>query len=605
MTPRQSADSLLTLSNSLQHRLLAHVARSTWTLQRLLSFLPSHIHHALVAATITAAKELNVPLHQHAVRIIKALPGIPPHPPSILSLRVHIPEDDGPLPGHIWQAAAPHLAQALQHHSSITSLRLDTDYHDAASALLLAPAIATLTSLQSLHLHSVMNSATFTALQQTLQALPALQDLALSLMVATKHHDSLKRQHHGNTADPFQCCLATLLSPATHLTSLKIRTNADTGKHCYTTTQALALPRLRQLDVSFGRHTQVTDATTSSHTIAASSLLSHLAAPLTSLGLQPNDQHYPLDAGEPPHAQRLFSSLARFTQLRRLSFSAWQGHGTNSAAAAAMHAVMAAAAAALAALRHLESLTIAADAPTLLASLPPLAGATGLSHLCLIHRQWLFHPRAPLTPAPWGQIFAALSAFRLVSLELEDAPQFGALQAHGWHPPVPAGLAHLRLRELTRLSALRVCGWECLSTEEDIAALSSMTTLRKLHLIDVVVPPEMHFRCAYAVAALSALTEFAHQAQQEPGAFAGALTGLALPGVWPELRQLSLDVSIECGPPDGFFQFASARPALTQLALNMVYGVSYELEHGSVEEVVDALAAEVDYDVAYVAYFPF
>ena len=604
LTPHQIADSLSALSSSLQIRLFVRVTRDARKLHSLLDFLPSHIHHALVAASITPAKVLEIPLHDNSLPFVKAVSANSPPPASILSLSVRVPKDS-PMQGEAWREAAGHLSQALQHHSTITSLRLDVKHMDAASAQLFTPAISTLTSMQSLYLHTGINTDTSTALQQTLQALPQLEDLSLSLILAP---DSRKRQRDVSTAGTAPCCLAALLSPATKLTSLWLFAQADGGNECYTAANSLVLPFLMQLSLKFEQLSIPIDSrcTHYSHTIASSCLLSHLAAPLTSLDLRDGFQYAALRAEDTPHAQRFFSSLANFEQLRHLSITAPQGYHMR--CVAITHAVTAAAPPALAALPHLQYLNFDAELPSVLASLPMLAGATELSHLRLKCQHRHNHPQAALMVSPddWEQLFSGLSRLSLASLEVD-----------GCLAMLP-GITRLSLRDLTRLSALRATHWECLRTRADIDALSSMTHLRKLHLIGSAVPEGMHARCVRGIAALSALTDLALQVVDSSDTIVSSLIKYAPAGAWPQLRQLSLDVWPPSAAPAAVFGFASGLPALTRLVLDLPDALPTTTsgadddpdEEALAEEAafsrdVAELAAQADFAVEYLEEFPF
>ena len=379
------------------------------------------------------------------------------------------------MQGQAWQEAAPHLAQALQHHSGITSLRLDLPCIDAASAQLLAPAIASLKSLQSLHMHSGVDASTSVTLQQMLQALPQLQHLSLSLRLVS---DSLKRQRHGRIACSSELCLAAILSPATRLTSLQLYAHGDSGQ--FVTLHPVEPPHLSQLDMLFDAPIDsdtIDIRTTNSQSVASSHLLSKLSAPLTSLDLHPRRcWENILRPEDTAHALRLCSSLAQFTHLRRLCIRIPADKGFKQQVIRETGTV--AAPPALAELRRLEHLNFAAELNFCAAALPLLVRATGLSHLeldccCSLLQSY--------SPADTAHFVSGLSILPLLSLNLDlqidkDMPGISSLLEHG----------------LTRLTALRMLRWECLQTPADIAAIARMTDLQKLHLLIAPMGTPLH-----------------------------------------------------------------------------------------------------------------
>lgn len=192
----------------------------------MLSFLPDHMHQAVVAATITPTKMLEACLNDNSLPFIKARTAVPAAPPTILSLSISTPEDST-MQGQAWQEAASELAEALQKHSGLTRLDLELLRTDATSAQLLARCTSTLKSLQSLYIGTCVDSGTYITLQHTLEALPQLQTLSLDFGTGP---ESLEREHDARIAGISHVCLASVFSPATSLTSLFISATAHSSR---------------------------------------------------------------------------------------------------------------------------------------------------------------------------------------------------------------------------------------------------------------------------------------------------------------------------------------------------------------------------------------
>lgn len=565
LDPQQIADILLTLSASVQHRLFSATTRLSDRVQNLQEFLPAHMHQTVFAATITPHGVLEVPLYDDTLPYLKAMTTLPP---SILSFTVRNPEGTA-IPAQTWQDATPHLAQIVQHHSAMTSLFLRYDCDETASVMLLRPAITSLKSLRALALGTGIDPTTSTALQQMLRALPHLQALELSLVLVSK---SLKRQRtRGSSGGPTQLCLATLLSPATALTSLRlIRVQAADAQGRFVVTKPLKLPCLSRLEALFARpvDTAFTGATTECASIASSHLLSHLSAPLTSLNLRPEHRWLQVGTDEyHAHIERLHSNLTRFTLLRHLCIGdPSDGRGNDWGI---WHAHADAAPPALGKLRQLEHLHFAAGFYACLEALPLLAGATALTNL---HLDCWSHGH----DAPWetSEFIGGIAALPLRHLNLD-------LEINNLLP----GIASLLEHGLTRLTALRTKGWGCLSSAEDVAALGRVTGLQTLHLLEAGVEEELHASAVSALQALPALTALAHTSDSPGGSLSDALVAEATPYVWPALQELSMELWHPYDT-DEVFSFARTRPALTWLGFDIQRKVRPAEEDESHADVV-------------------
>ena len=550
-TPEEASRAMATLSNTLRSRVLASAAVNSVCLHRMLDFLPSHDHATVLEATITDTKTLEAPLRD-ALKVAKALPSLPASPPSFLSLSVHDYEPGEPITPDSPAAAQATtcLVQALQHHSGLTSLQMKLPCITSASLEQLAPAIACLTALQSLLLHSGIGPDSLPTLQQTFHTLPQLQHLSISLSSS----DTRKRQRDDESAPALSHCLVPMLSAASALTSLDLFTVCESACS-FQATSILTMPQLRQLALRFD----------TSHTLSCASILGALRAPLTSLNIL-HDKGLSLPPEAVQDIQKLFASFATFTALQSLALatpidddsagrvdgelmagdiqapvlSTLPGDdpaelglpsptlppGPGTPRTCVIHdAVSSGVPTTLAALPRLASLTLSTDVAAMHAAAPVMATAlTQLTALTVTlssrENDW----------GEWPALLGHLAQLPLQRLQMTlkrtamDLPGLAAL------PPVP------------HLTALYVDNWACIASAEDCEALARMTQLHKLHLLAMRVPEELCGDCAHSLGELPALTSLVFRSGTPEGCISGVLGDHVPVGALTTLRELGLDI---------------------------------------------------------------
>lgn len=563
-------ESLSNLPQPCKQRVFSQAARNDprhtpWrgpTLRQLLAFLPSRLHPTVLETLITPDKQLTLRLDDHSLPLVEALAGLSVAPPSVLSLSTEDHDQtnsDSPdnMTRKSWRQAASALAEAMHHHTGLTSLRLSVHCIDGPSVCLLSPALAALSSIQCFQLHSTASTATLAVLRQTFAAWPHLQSLHL---VLTHWHDveAYKRPRDMLSQQAEACGVAAMLAAATTLTALYLRTDLP-GDACFLARQQIPLPALCELTFStVGMCPNLT----------CQSLLERLRAPLTSLDISLDH----LLCGAPGGASSyhaLLSRLAHFTLLQSLALRRSQQAGglyQTVDVRPTCDAIAECVPLTLAALPQLHHVTVAADYDVLELALPLLAdGAQALSSLSLeVHAQkFTFRDgRASVKQLSWRRALAALTRSCLAGLHQLDL-HLG--QCHD-----VTGLPSLEA--LTQLTGLHVRSWGCVQSSADLRAVTCMPHLQQLHLTRFTVRHGEVQDCILCLAALSSLTSlvFASDCGAQGGQMAEALAAHAPEGSWPALQHLTLPLPPFCERVDAVSRFVCALPALSRFSYQIV-----------------------------------
>lgn len=562
----EMSEALAKLPVHLQQRVLESIMSSEdeeefsqkMRLDLMLELLPVHHHDALVAAAITTDKALLIPDQRNywLPSVIETLAQLPASPPAILSLELHCDMRYGDRGMEARTSCADstptlRIAEAIRHHSSMTSLSIAIPGLRASAALQpVAQAIATLTSLQALNLHNTFTAEAGDVLKAVLTPLSLLQDLSLSLHSADSMLHSLKRGREGGMPGEVpQHCLSDIFSSSTALTSLKLV--SQDGK--FTASTPLRLPCLSHVHVTGSRHS------------VASALLRHLTAPLSTLQIT-DIASAAWQPGDVDHTQQLLHSLPRFQQLRSLAINLdVQGEARHRRAA------LTGASAALGSLSTLQELSISSDVFVLVrAVISVAANAAGLQRL-RVSCGWHARTRPPSllraeVASSWRALFSRL---RRVELRHLDIHVCNAL-AWGVLPGMRAGA-----QQLTHLTALHVSGWErCVGSQQDCEALASLQALQSLCFQGAAVGPEVQPHLSRALGALPKLTQLAvrvgadsldgilRQSERWNSDFAQHAHAAA----WPSLRWLGVTV-LSREQAEALVAAVSAFPALETVVL--------------------------------------
>lgn len=509
------------LSDKLQIAVFKVLVSNPCRLSTWIELLPSHHRPALVAATITPGKTLRATFCDENYAVLKALGAIPASPASLLSLHAHEQKSTDRYRPTQKRMMAEDLAQALRHHSSLTSLHICASNLELASVKLLLPAVASLTSLQSLHLgaeQSYFPVECVPMLQQTLPSLPHLEDLSFCIRPSP---ECFKRSRDADTGEPCPCCLTTAIAPATRLTSLHMCIDTQLRCNtCFTANAPLRLPHLKKLTAMF----------TNWHWTNA--FISLLSAPLTTLVLDDQSSSFSSIRAccSVAHFQTFLKSLATFQRLRclkaQLPEEARHKSGATSNGPQTFGEVMSTVPTVLASFQHLQELELLATSAALQqVALQLDVAQTALSHLRLLFRRPL---RLGPTPALWPGVCSRLCRLPLTHLDL-------SLVTH-------ASVGLSALRPLTQLSYLRTTGWRCLATAADCDALAGMTGLRSLSLIDCHDTHNDFVRVLLASSALTSVTLNANSRRFDADLVA-ALRAHPTELPWPALQELRLTIA--------------------------------------------------------------
>ena len=505
----------------------------------MLDLLPSHLHLAVLSAAITPNKTLIASQHKWLQSVVASLALLPASPPSILSLDLggDLPEDHSvtqQMLRHIKETnTAANIASALQHHSSLTSLRLSALRTDASTLFQpVSEAIAMLTSLQELNLVNPISTEALPFLKVALESLPCLQMLSLSVDSAVPTLLPHKRGRDDDEPDEGvpQHCLSSLFSSATALRSLDI-TELHGGCRFVATT-CLGLPCLTHLKVTSNRHN------------VASALLTQLTAPLSILDLL--DESSSCWRSDVQQAQQLWDILPRFQQLRSLSIDLHVKGAEH-----VRKAALADAPEALASLSRLQELSISAAFRVLLRTVKQVAAtATGLQRLrmsCALHGA---EPRPETDQSEWQSFFQCLRRLTLQRLDIH-------INGRALRKRLP-GLHESGVHRLTPLTALHVYGWKnCLRQQCDCQALANLQQLQSVCLqgFETKHRQNVYPALVRALGALPCLTQLLFQPPRLPenlcdegiqppqNSFQAAFARHAPGAGWPQLQWLGMAVT--------------------------------------------------------------
>lgn len=539
------SEGLSKLPVHLQHRVLEHVMsiededefpRKT-RLDTMLELLPVHHHDAVLAAAITPDKALVTPQQrcQWLPSIIRALAQLQASPPSILSLELHCDMSHGQWKNgackseSVESTAAAGIAAALRHHSRLTSLRIaPLSAQVPVSLQPLAEVIATLTSLQALHLCSTFTVQAWRFLEAILMPLHSLQELSLLMdPSATASRPQKRARENGTPPETPQLCISSLLSSITSLTRLEVASR--NGHQRFTASAPLHLPCLSHLKV------------TGTHHNLASALLSHLTAPLSTLQISDHasSSWRPRNVS---HTQQLLSSLPRFEQLSSLAIDLdVKGEADHRAEA------LSGASQALASFSSLQELSISADVSVLVPAVTSVAAsADGLQRLQLICGLHGDEPTLDDVRIWWSALLTSLSRVTLRHLDVRVHPNRSSDALCWLLPGMREGVHHL-----THLTALHLFGWrDCLWDPRDSVALTSLQQLQSLCLQDVAVTPVVQLDVMRALRGLPSLTQLAlrpgdRSAPRESERWKITFPWHAPAAAWRSLRWLGVAVHLQ------------------------------------------------------------
>lgn len=538
------SESLSSLPSTLQHCVLAEATSSPDHLLRLLQNLPECQHAAVVAASITPSKALSTTLNSRSRDYFAALASLHSSPPSLLALSIC----DGPAN---WQLklTAPWIVQALQHHSSLTSLTISTPI-DKSCAQVLISAIASLTCLETLHLGWAgggIAAAAVPSMHLATRALPNLRDLTLFLEPSPATCPCLKETFtgvHDRAAHPPHC-VARMLSAASALTSLHIETSPSGCQDSFTATDPFSLPHLKQVIIS----------SISCH--GASNLLANLSAPLTSLtvkDLRPSPcnphtisehvaqlQSVTVEAAHVSAAWRsqLMSNVEKFLQLEKVTFDMRSA----SHLIEVQYALIDSLPMALEPLHRLQQLHITTELTVLLYVMPilqaqPCLHRLELSPIAPLHAE---HSDPSHTAALCRSLIKRINGMSLIHL---------SLHLNGLMDGADAGAARhgvSMLNMMPALTGLRLRGWrKCVQSHADLETLSfDMPVLASLLIADFAVPG-IECDCVRYLGRHRGLTELVLQPTSPARAgngFASEFVRCARYGLWPSLQSLGLDAT--------------------------------------------------------------
>lgn len=497
------------------------------SVHHLLQRLPQHLHGKIVTSLISPDKSFKLVYGIGTCcsqqSCIDALTALPAQPPSILSLTIDsVPcktPSDRSSPSNVVD-----LGKLLQHHSCLSTLALcrETSSFRYSTVQDVIPDLPSLTALQTLDLTSERSSPenfAFAAdsapfLQRCLRSLPHLEDLAVSIDLEPR----LARRHRRTDCPPPRHCLASMLSPATTLTSLHLVVVSAHPDGIFEAGASLPLPHLRSLQMGM------------QNCQWARLLLQQLQAPLTRLTLDYRSLERLCGSpeaaglGSVAEAANFAVQLSKYTCMRSMRVQTegrtWTG--------AALSAALVAASPAHAALQHLQELSVDLDFHLMEACTPLLRGAVPeLRRLSLSSRGG-----RSATRARWSAVLQHLTALHLQHLALEvrgDSPNTGPCISD--------------IRPLSCLSALSLRDYEVLQGRGDFALLAAMTQLRHLHLDGFTLPRESWDGLVPCLGALSCLERLRVRGAGVAEALAPACARCALHGLWPVLRRLSVPVA--------------------------------------------------------------
>ena len=521
----------------------------------LLARLPPGLHPgALEAAISSPGRALKIKLPTYPNPLFGAVAALSASPPSILSLEADC---------STWRCdtiSTDLLATALSHHSGLTrlSLLITTAQYASSATSLLAP-VASLTSLQSLHLGvSIMDSvpeASMPALHQAVQSLPQLTRFCVSLVFDVKRVKRVQRKRRRSAADctPPPHCLAAMLSAASGLTSLAlglhtvrrrgaVQPQVRGGWAFNGSSAPVILPHLGHLNA------RVQDCG------CAAALLHRLDAPLTSLRL--GEQGLRADDGN-AHDD-FVQSLASFTRLRSMHVTGVIHPWVFSALSAALTPAPAASPA----VQGVRELKLNGCLVWVAGAVGQLSAATPRLQSLSLHilTQPIGRGNGSLNTtaaeqAAWVQLVEHLRRLRLQHLALSAS-------VHTGH----CGPALSSLCLLTCMSALML---DQIDRPLDITGLSRLTQLQFLHIHRVGLPEETRSRLVPSLRALRSLTNLALSGAGVPEAFAASFTAQKAQGAWPALRALGVHVAMSRPEVElhAVVRAACSLPALQRLML--------------------------------------
>lgn len=542
--------------SDLPEHLLARVfkaaARHNCGVHALLKVSPRHLHTAILATSITPKKKMTACFSNAPTAFLRALSALPSSPPSVLSLRIryltNVADDHGAAEPTMFM-----LSNALRHHSALQHLTFDRCCAATRSATHLAPAVATLTSLQSLTLGSHDDCCSCHDLpnwQTALHLLPQLKDIKLHLHNPV-NPKKRQREESPTATKPSPFCLTSMLAASTNLSSLalhiKPHTTAQTSPphlRALTATAPLVLPHLIHLTL------------TGCWLAAAGPLLNYLRAPLTSLVLTRLNTAFLSCRDTDPDPAFIFRGLSTHTGLSHLQFDIPMCV-RRSSTADWWHTLTAAAASGLHHLRSLRDLHLKAGVRTLLCTAPAaLSAATDLHRLQISCRcSGHGHGCVP-SWTEWTEFLRSLCVPSVHELRL-------------WMPHVPCdhipGPARL-LRCLSALTCLRLTGYDnCLATTDDLAALSELTRLKHLSIHEFSMPDTQHAEFVQALLPLTGLTHLSLTGGSLCTAFATAFHANA--GALVSMQQLRIGIAMFNRAAEAVVRGAAAMPALRQVTL--------------------------------------
>eukprot|EP00892_Ulva_mutabilis_P008344 jgi/Ulvmu1/5882/UM026_0002.1 len=547
------------LPEYLWRRICQTALQSEDAAQSFLTALPPPMQLDALQMILSKQQQLYCNLSDTSAPILAALLELPSSPPSLMSFTPQY------FPTELHDSSPSRqilslVHEVLLHHSSLVHLGFERCGTTTESAAYLAPAVANLTSLQSLSLGCIDDCCCLGTLriwQTTLAALPQLQHLQF---FAADTYDPRKRWYNNdhNPEQPNRTGVDYFLSPLTNLTSLTIGMSphgtqaiCSAAREPLTATDYLCLESLSRLHLS------------SSTPALWGPMLSCVYAPLTSLTLSDLNHNCLLNLKKSDgQVSQLFKSLSRYSCLQELCADVplpandgsvtWEAHlDTWSDALSKMTA--------------LSHLSLRASADAILAPLPrALRKAEPKPPLRRLHLD--IHSNASGNPIYsddewdlfWYEMVETSTTNMLAELRVSVAEAW-VCQASELE-----GMQTLP-RLAPRLTSLHLIGHEyCLQYAEDVAALLDLPHLQHLTLDAMGTPASRHAELAHALLALTQLTELTLVCAFTSRFVDGFAAGVA---AWPQLQLLALGVDNSSGGPEKLLRASAELPKLDKLKL--------------------------------------